>query len=694
MASFLLEVRTEEIPANALPGARRQLRDLFSKQLNEAGFTGFQTSVLSTPLRLIIKIADLPKKQADRIEELTGPPTRIAVAEDGSPTKAGLGFAAKTGKPFDQLQRVQTEKGEYLAATVNHIGRATPQILAEITPTVLSGLRFPKMMRWGLGSFLFVRPVHGIVALFEQEVIAFEAFGITSGRTTVGHRVHSPKAFEISDADSYSEILARHFVMIDPADRLEALEAAAQRLASSVDCRVHEDPRLVAEHVELVEWPGLILGGFDSEFLELPPEVVVSTLRHHQKCLILEDDTGELKPHFLAVLDRKDDPEDLIRQGNEWVIRARLADAGFFFEEDRKRPLDDIIGDLERVEWHRVLGSLEAKAERVARLAVELSKRLDLDLGPDLLCRAARLVKADLTTHMVGEFPELQGVMGGHYLRLEGADENLWTAARDHYRPVGFDGDSPSSNLGRILGVADRLDTIAGLFAVGEKPTGSRDPLGLRRAAQAIVKILVDSGWALDLEGAVEEAVTGVAAQATGDIDAIKSALTQFMADRLRRWLTDVTGVAGDTADAVMASRWVDACETVARAEALQAVRTDASFRALSLAFKRVLNITSGHSESPINPELFEHTEEQELYDAILEFHSALARLVPERRVNEAFEAMIPIADILDRFFIEVLVMAEDEKVRANRIALLKLLGQDFLTLADLSILHIDGGEK
>lgn len=693
MASFLLEIRTEEIPANALPGARRQLRDLFAKKLGDAGFTAFETTILSTPLRLIVTISDLPQKQADRVEEMTGPPVRIAVAEDGTPTKAGMGFAAKTGIPFDQLGRMENEKGHYLTATVSHVGRATSEILAEITPSILGALRFPKMMRWGLGAFVFVRPVHGIVALLDDEIVQMQAFGISSGRTTVGHRVHSPKKLDIAHAEAYAETLAHHSVMIDPAQRRLTLETAAAQLAEAVGCRVHEDPRLVAEHVELVEWPGLIAGAFDRNFLDLPPEVVVSTLRHHQKCLILEDSDGELQPHFLAVIDRKDDPEDLIRLGNEWVIRARLADAGFFFSEDRKRPLEDTLKDLERVEWHRILGSLEAKAERLGHLAVTLSQTLGLDLTTELLCRAARLVKADLTTHMVGEFPELQGVMGGHYLRLEGADEALWTASRDHYKPVGFDGDSPASELGRVLGVADRLDTIAGLFAVGEKPTGSRDPLGLRRAAQAVVKIIVDSGWALDVEAVVAEAISGVAAQATEDIDTIKRGVTQFMADRVRRQLTDVTGVSGDTADAVMASRWVDPCETAARAEALETVRSNDTFRALALAFKRVRNITDGKAEGQVNPALFEHAEERELHDSILEFHAALERLLPEHRVTEAFEAMIPIADILDRFFVEVLVMAEDSEVRANRIALLKMLGRDFLALADLSILQIDGGE-
>ncbi len=693
MNTFLLEVRTEEIPAAALPGARRQLTETFEKKLSAAGFEDFNVSVLSTPLRLIVRVDNLPERQADRVEEMTGPPVRVAVTDDGSPTKAGLGFAAKAGLPFEKLRRVETPKGEYLAATVEHPGRATTGILSEIVPEILTGLRFPKMMRWGLGRHVFVRPVHGIVALFGGTVVEFETFGVDSGRTTVGHRVHAPEPVEIPEAGAYAKILAERSVMLDPAERRRILEERAEHHAAAVGCRVHPDPRLVSEHVELVEWPGLIAGAFDAEFLELPPEVVVSTLRHHQKCLILEDENGTLQRFFLAVIDRKDDPEDLIRRGNEWVIRARLADARFFFTEDRKQPLEASIAGLERVEWHRVLGSLEDKAERLGSLATTLAADVVPGLGAGEICRAARLVKADLTSHMVGEFPELQGIMGGHYLRLEGADEALWTAARDHYRPVGFDGDIPASDLGRILGVADRLDTIAGLFAVGEKPTGSRDPLGLRRAAQAVVKIVVEAGWSFDLQRAIDAAVDGIGDRATEDPGAVRHAVLAFFTDRVRRWLTDVAGVAGDTADAVMAVRWADPLEATVRAKALEKIRVNEHFRALSLAFKRVRNITDSQPDGTVDPALFEHDEERELLSSIQDFHSALERLLPAHRVDEAFEAMIPIADTLDRFFVEVLVMADDTDIRANRIALLKMLGRDFLTLADLSILQIDGGE-
>ena len=694
MATFLLEVRTEEIPAAALPGARRQLEELFTSKLAESGFAEVAITVLSTSRRLTVTIADLPDRQPDRTEELTGPPARIAFSDNGELSPAGAGFARKVGLPIDQIRRVETPKGEYLAATVVHEGRATSEILAESAPAVFGALRFPKMMRWGHGNHQFVRPVHGVVAMLDRDVVPLELFGVAAGRRTVGHRVHSPEAFDLAHAQEYVDGLVDRCVLVDPAVRRERLEALAGTLAEQAGAQVHPDADLMAEHVELVEWPGLVGGVFDEIFLELPSEVVVTTLRHHQKCLVLEDVDGGLKPNFIAVIDRRDDPEGLVRQGNEWVIGARLADAGFFFAEDRKRTLAEIVPELGRLEFHRVLGSLEAKAARVGELAVNIADAIGADVDREVLRAAAGLAKADLLTHMVGEFPELQGVMGGHYLRLDGADEEIWTAARDHYRPVGFDGEIPASVVGRLLGVADRLDTVAGLFAVGERPSGSKDPFGLRRAAQGAVKTVVESGWDLDVDSAIAVAVAGVADFSGDGVDALTEAVTAFVADRVRRWLTDVVGVSGDTADAVMAVGWSRLPDTVARAEALDRVREAESFRSLALAFKRVRNITDGQPDAAVDPALFEQSEEREVHEASLEFRGALGKLLPERRVDEAFAAMEPFADILERFFVEVLVMCEDERIRGNRIALLKELGRKFSVLADLSKLQVEGGEQ
>ncbi len=694
MATFLLEIRTEEIPAAALPGARRQLEDLFSVQLTEAGFADLEITPLSTSRRLSVVVKNLPDRQADRSEVMTGPPSRVAVDSDGNPTPAGEGFARKVGLRFDQVGRVETEKGEYLTATVVHKGRDTSEILAEIVSTVVAALRFPKMMRWGDGTPIFVRPVHGVVALLGSEVIRCALFGVEASRSTVGHRVHSPETFELESADGYAETMIERGVVVDPAERKQRLEELAEALASEAGARVHPDPELMAEHVELVEWPGLIAGSFEERFLELPPEVVVTTLRYHQKCLILENGDNGLQDAFIGVIDRKDDPEGLIRQGNEWVIGARLADAGFFFAEDRKRTLAELVPGLDRLEFHRVLGSLADKAARVGKLAAVFANALDAKVAPEQLHTAAGLAKADLLTNMVGEFPELQGIMGGHYLRLEGADDGLWTAVRDHYAPVGFEGAVPESVTGKFLGVADRLDTVAGLFAVGERPSGSKDPFGLRRAAQGAVKIVAEAGWEVDLNEMIQAAADAVADFSKDGEAAVADAVTAFVADRVRRWLTDVVKVSGDTADAVMSADWSNLPAAVARAEALERVRTSESFRILALAFKRVRNITDGQPDRGVDQELFEMAEERELFAATEEFAEHLQGLLPKRQVEEAFLAMEPIAEILERFFVEVLVMCEDERVRDNRIALLKQLGQHFMELADLSKLQVEGGEK
>jgi glycyl-tRNA synthetase beta chain len=532
------------------------------------------------------------------------------------------------------------------------------------------------------------------VALLDGEVVPVELFGIASGRVTVGHRVHSPEEFSLERASDYVAALADRSVVVEPAVRRRDIESLADALAKATGARVHPDAELMAQHVELVEWPGLLAGSFKMSFLDLPPEVVVTTLRYHQKCLVLENVEGVLQPGFLAVADRRDDPEGLIRQGNEWVIGARLADAGFFFAEDRKRTVADHASGLGRLEFHRVLGSLGDKAERVAGLAATIADLAKSDVDREILRSAAPLAKTDLLTDMVGEFPELQGIMGGHYLRLEGASRDLWTAVRDHYQPVGFDGEVPESEIGKLLGVADRLDTVAGLFAVGERPSGSKDPFGLRRAAQGAVKIVVESGWDLDFEAAITAAVAAVDGFSTDAVGDLAAAVKDFLADRVRRWLTDVVGVSGDTADAVMAVGWSHLPDTVARAEALQRVRAADSFRSLALAFRRVKNITADQPDAAVDTALFVQPEEGELNDATLTFQSALEKLLPERKVDEAFTAMEPLADVLERFFVEVLVMCEDEKLRANRIALLKELGRDFSELADLSRLQVEGGEQ
>jgi len=689
--AFLLEIRTEEIPAKTLAATRGQLEQGLKAQLTEAGFVSAQVGAYSTSRRLVLLVRDLPERQADREETVTGPPRSAAFAADGTPTRAAEGFARKVGLTVNKLHWVTTAKGEYLAATVLHQGRPTTEILAEAVTAVVESLRFPKMMRWGLGQHLFVRPVHGVVALLDEEVVPLQLFGVASDRVTLGHRVHAPEPFKVTSVDSYLGQLSERGVTVDQDERRQVLAGRASTLASEVGCEVIPDPELMGEHVELVEHPELLRGEIDPRFLELPREVVVTTLRHHQKCLALTA-AGKLASHFLAVIDRADDPQGLIRQGNEWVIGARLADARFFFSSDRKHPFEDLVPKLERLEFHRRLGSVAAKAWRVGELGAWLASAVATGIDPELLRRTAPLVKADLSSHMVGEFPELQGVMGGHYLRLEGAPDEVWQAARDHYRPQGFEGDIPASDLGRVLAAADRLDTLVGLFAVGEVPSGSRDPFGLRRAAQGVVRIAAEAGWDVDLSEAVPVAVALLDEELRADAGAVAEAVTSFLADRVRRYLVDVEQASGDTAEAVMVAGRPTVPDQVARARALEAVRALPTFRSLALAFKRVRNITEGAPVVVVDPALLVEDEERELHRAAGEFRARLDEVLPRREVEEGFRAMEPIAGILDRFFDEVLVMTDDARVRDNRIALLSALRRDFLTLADLSKLQVEGG--
>ena len=692
MATFLLELLTEEIPANGLAAARRQLAEAIGKGLDDAGLAGAGVRALSTNRRLVVIVEGLPERQPDRTERVTGPPASVAYGKDGAPTRAAEGFARKVGLPLDQLEIDSTPKGDYLAATVLLPGRPTAEILAELVPSVVAGLRFPKMMRWGSGEQEFVRPLHRVVALLDADVVPFELFGVAAGRTTEGHRVHAPAAFELAAADRYLEEMARRFVVVDPDERRRTFADAAALLVAEVGCRVHPDDELMAEHVELVEHPGLLLGAFHEAFLELPREVVITTLRHHQKCLVLERADGSLAPYFLTVVDRRDDPEGLVRQGNEWVIGARLADARFFFDEDRKRPLDELVPGLTRLEFHRRLGSVADKAARVGELAAAMATWISSPLPAGDLARAARLVKADLLTGMVVEFTELQGVMGGHYLRLSGEPEALWTAARDHYSPQGFEGPIPASDIGRLVGAADRLDTLAGLFGVGELPSGSRDPHGLRRAGQALVKIVAEAGWELDLGAAIARAVELVADRIDGKPAEVTAAVSEFLAERVRRYLIDVVGVAFDTSDAVMAAGWARLPELAARARSLEAARSAEAFRWLALGFKRVRNITDGQPDGIVDPAAFRQPEEGELHRDTEAFRERLDECLAARRFDDAFAAMAKLADVLERFFVEVLVMTDDKATRLNRIALLKALGAQFMRLADLSKLQIEGG--
>ena len=683
---YLLEILCEEIPANALPSAREQLAARFVSELHDAGLSGLTVQAFSTVRRLVVHVDGLPDRQPDREEEVTGPPVRAAFSSDGSPLPAAVGFAKAHGIEVNQLRIVKSAKGEVIAATRRIAGRPMPEVLAEVTESAVAALHFPKRMRWGAGEHDFVRPVHGVVALFGAKkldtVVPLTLFGVASGIRTVGHRVTAPGPIGLDGAAGlarYREVMAAAGVLIDPDERRARLDSLASSLAHEVGCEVRPDPALFAELVELVEWPGAVRGTVAERFLSLPEEVLITTLRHHQKSLVLMKD-GAVAPYFIAVCDRPDDPLGLVRQGNEWVAGARLSDAAFFFAQDRKNGLDARVEQLARVAFHQKLGSYLEKSRVVEKLAVALARGSRIDAGA--IAEAARLLKADLVTAMVGEFPELQGVIGGSYARLDGCADEVWQAIYDQYTPSGLDGAVPRGTVGAILGVADRLDTLAGLFGVGEVPTGSKDPFALRRAALAVVRICAEAPLGVSLADAVREALhlRGVTPG-----KGIGRALTEFVRERERHYLTAVAGVSSEVADAVLAAGWGVVLDDVARARALEQVRQEPVFAQLAVSFKRVRNIIA--KAGPIPPERARLHEpaERDLEAALAKVEAGMDAMLHRHDFAAGLRSVAELAEPLDRFFTDVLVMCEDERLRAARFALLARIEKEFLRLADFS---------
>ena len=688
---FLLEILCEEIPANALPSIREQLAEAFRAELSSAGYEGFAVATYSTVRRMVVHVAGLPAMQPDREEEVFGPPVRAAFSSDGSPTPAALGFAKGQGVAVEKLRVAQGPKGEVVAATKQLPGRPTPAVLAEICEKVVPALHVPKAMRWGSGEHSFVRPVHRITALFGAgtltEKVPVTLFGVVSNCSTVGHRVVNPGRLDLKGAAGlvgYRERLEVAGVMLDREGRLCMIEKRAAELAHEVGCEVRPDPELVAEMAELVECPGILRGVIAPRFLELPEEVLVTTLRHHQKCLVLTRD-GAVAPFFLAISDRPDDPEGHVQRGNEWVVGARLADAEFFFAQDRKAPLASRRDALERVIFHQKLGSFARKAQLVGSLSAALAAEAGLEVTPEAIARACGLLKIDLTTSLVGEFPELQGVMGGIYARLEGESEEVWQAIADQYSPIGLDGLLPRGLLGAVVGVADRMDTLAGLFGAGEVPSGSKDPFALRRAALAVVRICAEAPLRCDLREAAHRALVLRQETVTGGMQKALETLNDFLQERERYYLTAVAGVAPEVADAVIAARWGVVAEDVARARALEEVRGEEVFASLAVAFKRVRNMIGKSGEGRFVGQLLKEPTEKDLVAALAEVEKEVERTASHGDHGGGLRALAKLAAPLDRFFTDVLVLCDDENLRAARLALLARVEKLFLRLADVS---------
>src|SRR5467141_1403104 len=605
MPDFLLEIGCEEIPARMIGAASRELRErlktlLQRERLEPAG----AISHLDTPRRLAVLASDIPASQPDITEQVNGPSAQIAYKE-GQPTPAAHAFAKKVGVDVGKLEKISTPKGEYLAATVTRKGRTAAEILAEALPKEISTLYWPKNMYWRKRGEVFVRPVRWLVAMLDEQVVPLELFGIPAGKTTRGHRIIAGGPVAISKPSAYVEAL-RAAKVLGAVERehviRKALDAATRTIPGA---RWREDKALVATVVDLTEFPSVILGSFDPEFLDLPEEVLVTVMRDHQKYFAIEDANGKLLPHFLAVLNTAGDSDGLIRHGNERVLRARFNDARFFWQTDQKQTLRQRVELLRNVTFQKDLGSYYDKTLRVQRMAswlAETVKQNGMAVRPGVVHKAALLAKTDLTTELVKEFTELQGIVGGLYARVQQLDEDMKPdvqmevsrAIYDHYKPESMEDDAPATLEGAVLSIADKADSIAGMFALGLIPSGSKDPFALRRQANGIVRTIAECELPFRLAEIMNDArarYQGSEAEKKFSNAEYTASIRTFFRERAEFYLKEARGYAYDVVKAVLAADSDDVVDAAARAEAVSKVRGSADFESISVAFKRTKNI-------------------------------------------------------------------------------------------------------
>jgi glycyl-tRNA synthetase beta chain len=693
---YLLEVRSEEIPARMLEAGTRELATRVFEELMARNLGPREVETGYTPRRLVLILSGLPEREPDREEQVMGPPVRAAYAADGSPTQALLGFAKRTGLEPDQLAKVQTEKGEYLAATKKIAGRPTGEVLAEIVPRVLAGISWAKTMRWGSGEGPWVRPVHGVVSLLDGQVVPFELLGVSAGDATVGHPILSPQPFRVSGVEDYKKQLAGRSIEVSPAERSRVLLDSMSARARELGGRLTEDSELLHKLAAICEIPGVMEGRFDDSFLELPAEVLTTSLRDHQSAFTVTagngNGDGRLLPYFLTVMDRPDDPAGRTRSGNEWVVAARLADARFFHGEDRKVGLERRAEQLARLTFQEKLGTYAAKTERLVGLAEAICDQLGLPEAKATAVEAARLLKVDLATEMVKEFTSLQGVMGGIYAREEGHPEEVWQAVYDQYMPASTDDRIPRGRTGGIAGLADRLDTLVGIFGLGLIPTGSKDPFGLRRAAQGAVRISLEGGLPLDFDRAVADAACLYGDRLTRTAEQILEDLRPFLFDRIR-YILGLAGYAYDEIEAALAVGVSNLTDLRARVDALHKVREEPAFLSVVLAAKRIANIVKDAAEAPLDESTLVEPAEKDLAAAFYGLRDDVEEAAAAHDYERCLRRIADLAPVLDRFFVEVLVMAEDEKVRRNRIALLQAIGRTVSRTARLTEMVVDKAE-
>jgi glycyl-tRNA synthetase beta chain len=683
---FLFELGTEELPPKSLFTLARALADGVRKGMASAGLTHGDAEWFATPRRLAVRVHGLAERQPDQEIKRQGPAVANAFDASGQPTKAAAGFAASCGVGVDQLQQVDGPKGRLLMFVGTKNGEPTAALLPGIVKASLDALPIAKRMRWGAGDAEFVRPVHWAVMLFGTTVVECEILGVSAGKHSRGHRFHAPAPLAIASPAKYVETLKKAHVVADVAERRESIRSGAVALAQAAGGQAVIEEALLDEVTALVEWPVPLLGHFDERYLELPQEVPIATMQDHQRYFPVRDAQGKLRNEFVAVANLESRDPNKVRDGNERVIRPRLADAAFFWDSDRRERLEARRPTLKSVTFQAKLGSVHDKVERVGRLAVRIAESNGSDAA--LARRAAELSKCDLLTLMVGEFPELQGLMGKYYAQRDGEPPEVCVALEEQYWPR-FAGDHvPQTRTGIALALADKLDTLAGIFAIGQKPSGTRDPFGLRRAALGVLRTILERQLDLDLRQLVESAV---AAQPVEKKPEVVEEVWTYIVERLRSSYLEGDGTRAVTTemfDAVVASRTQSILDIDLRLSALERFLKMSEAESLAAANKRIANIlrkAPGDLSGAVDTSRLQDGPERQLFEHVISMERAVNPLFARREYAQALTQLASLRDDVDRFFESVMVMAEDADVRANRLGLLLRLRGLFLQFADLS---------
>ena len=702
-AELLFEIGVEELPYQFIAPALSSLKDHDASLLGEARLSSASVKTYGTPRRLALVVEGLSTHQTAVTRESMGPSKSVGFDAAGKPTKAALGFAAGQGVPVESLQVRQTPKGEYLFAVKQDAGRPTRTVLLELLPGLIAKLSFPKTMKWNEAGVRFARPVRWLTALFAGKLLPIEAAGVKAGVRTYGHRViGGGKPVAVHDYSGYRRALERRGVLVEPERRRAVIEEQLERLCTKAGVRLNTDGALLEQAIFTTEWPHVVMGNFKVEYLAVPSEILMTAMKEHQGFFsVREKRSGQLAPYFLAVANNQPKDLSMIRAGNERVLAARLADAKFFFDEDRKITLEERVKKLGGVTFHQKLGTMAQKKERISKLACFIATQLRQPDGVmRAVARAAVLCKADLLTGIVGEFPELQGIMGGEYAKYDGESEAVSQAIREQYLPRALEGELPKSIVGQVLTMADRFDSIAAFFHVGMVPTGSEDPFALRRHATAIVRIILEGNIRLNLGKCIDQArnlINDDGFKGLGDVEQDgRRRIADFLFERVRHYGRTVHGLRDDVMEAVLRldpTSTIDLVDFLSRMKALQAVTVRAEFDPLIVGFKRASRIVGKEQwdRKPVDTALFTDAAETELYR-----HAGICRKEYDQRMekgryDQALDVLVRLKPAIDDFFAGVMVNVEDATLRRNRLSLLKDVEEFFRSFADFSQIMVQG---